>query len=214
MLCVYCLGALKLEVAGQAITLSTHKTEALLAYLLLHPELSGAGLATALIFHWKLHSDWLEGRSWLEVTAHLLAIHQKIIDACQVRQITALRAQALYGAGVLVWHQGKRDESWQLLLTSTNLARSVGDFSCLFRAQAFQADLYLLRGDWPTAYALWQECRGYFSQVQEDWFLAEATFFLGMQNGAPATLPLRFPPTKKRLPCCGRWASAGYSALP
>lgn len=141
--------------------------------------LSGAGLATELIFHWKLHSDWLEGRSWLEETAHLLEIHQKIIDARQVRQITALRAKALYGAGVLVWHQGKWDESWQLLLTSTHLARSVGDFSCLFRAQAFQADLYLLRGDWSTACALWQECRGYFNQVQEPWLLAEATFFLG-----------------------------------
>lgn len=176
--------------AGQLTWLRHLKTEAenlraALTWSLQHEPpvserlLRGASLATALIFHWKLHSDWVEGRFWLQLVDQMLGDRLQSVDVAQHHRAISLRAKALYGAGVLAWHQGRQTESWQLLETSMSFWRTVDNRGGFYRAQVFLADLYFLQEDVTTAQTLWQECCAYFRQIHDDWFLAESTFFLG-----------------------------------
>lgn len=141
--------------------------------------LSGSALATALIFHWKLHSDWLEGRFWLQWVNQMLGDRVQSVEEVQRQLVISLRAKALYGAGVLVWHQEKWDESRRLLDGSAELAHTIDNQTDLFRTQIYQAQLFAQDGDLALAYKLWNECTDYFRSVHDLWFWAETVFFMG-----------------------------------
>jgi tetratricopeptide (TPR) repeat protein len=140
--------------------------------------IEGATLATALIFYWKLHGDWLEGRYWLQRAEQLCAEAPRNVDAALIHRISILHAKALYGIGVMAWHQENWDETQQLLEASVALWRATGDQTGLYRAQIYQADLYLNAQNSTVAFALWHECLAYFRQVQDRWNLAHTLFFL------------------------------------
>ena len=140
---------------------------------------AGATLATALIFYWKVRGEWAEERYWLDVTAQRLTFGSVGLAYEQYQQITRLRANALYGKGIAIWHQQKWDEAQQIFDESAELWRAVRDRTGFYRTQIFQADLYFIKHNQTNAFMLWQECLAYFREAQDAWGMAEASFYLG-----------------------------------
>ncbi len=140
---------------------------------------SGATLATALIFYWKLRGEWGEEYYWLDLAAQRLALGSVGIEPEQYQQLTCLRTNALYGKGIAAWHQQKLDEAQRIFDESAELWRIVGDRTGFYRAQIFQADLCFDKHNQTEEFVLWRECLAYFSEVQDAWGMAEANFYLG-----------------------------------
>ncbi|MFN8492034.1 MAG: BTAD domain-containing putative transcriptional regulator [Caldilineaceae bacterium] len=138
----------------------------------------GATLAVALTSYWTLHSALVEGREWLEKTVEILDTYLKSTVELSLTQVVRLRAQALYGVGVLAWYQGKNDDAWRQLVASAETWRVVGDNNGLIYTQIIQADLLWQQRNKSAAYMLWDECLAWLCQKKDVWGEAWTLGFL------------------------------------
>jgi predicted ATPase/uncharacterized protein HemY len=103
-------------------------------------------LAGALWRFWEMHGYFSEGRQWLEGAL-----------AESSGMSAALRAPALYGAGVLALHQGDFERSTALLKESLSLCRERADKSGIARALNGLGVLAWHQGDYPVARSFYEQ---------------------------------------------------------
>jgi tetratricopeptide (TPR) repeat protein len=106
----------------------------------------GLRLAAALWRFWEIHGDLIEGRGWLE---RMLARTKG--------ELSALRANALTGAGVLAFTQGDYRGAATFHEESLSLHRRLGDPHSISYAANNLANAALLEGDHATARELYEE---------------------------------------------------------
>jgi predicted ATPase/class 3 adenylate cyclase len=103
-------------------------------------------LAAALWRFWDIHSNFTEGRSWLE-----RALEKGMSAPASVR------AKALNGAGVMAWRQGDHAAAQALLEESLTLFRELGDQRGIANVLNYSGNIAWAQGDLERAKALHEE---------------------------------------------------------
>ncbi len=147
----------------------------------------GLQLAIALGPYWNLQAEYDEGRHWLEMSVARIGALVGISGSSKapgpvsadVRPFLLLKAQALYGLGVLVWFQSYYETAYSIFKESAELYEQLGDVT----GWAYSA-IYWAHGEWERknaarAYALWEQCIAHFREVNDRWGVAWTLAFLG-----------------------------------
>jgi tetratricopeptide (TPR) repeat protein len=103
-------------------------------------------LAAALWRFWDIHSNFTEGRSWLERAL------EKGMSA-----LASVRAKALNRAGVMAWRQGDHAAAQALLEESLTLFRELGDQRGIANVLNYSGNIAWAQGDLERAKALHEE---------------------------------------------------------
>jgi tetratricopeptide (TPR) repeat protein len=103
-------------------------------------------LAAALWRFWDIHSNFTEGRSWLE-----RALEKGMSAPASVR------AKALNRAGVMAWRQGDHSAAQALLEESLTLFRELGDQRGIANVLNYSGNIAWAQGDLERAKALHEE---------------------------------------------------------
>jgi predicted ATPase/class 3 adenylate cyclase/Tfp pilus assembly protein PilF len=109
-------------------------------------ERAGLHLAAGLWRFWEIHGHLAEGRSWLE----------RFLDAT-AGEVSALRADAYTGAGILAFMLGDQSGASALHQQSLELHRQVGDPDGIAFAANNLANAAVLSGDYAAAKELYEQ---------------------------------------------------------
>ncbi|MGQ0570573.1 MAG: tetratricopeptide repeat protein, partial [Armatimonadota bacterium] len=129
---------------------------------------AGARLAGALHRFWALRGYLREGRAWLEGT-----VAQQSVSA-------PVRARAVYGAGMLAFHQGDFARAEALCHESLALYREQDDALGVVLSLNILASLTRNRGDYRQAMKLLEESLKLCRQSGQTWALADTLNILGV----------------------------------
>jgi predicted ATPase/DNA-binding CsgD family transcriptional regulator len=130
---------------------------AALTWAMAHDPGTGLRMAGALIRFWDHHSHVREGQQWLEEAL-----------ACSGGSPPSLRAQALWGAGVLAIGTGDYVGAERYLAESLDFARVAGDHYWMGFALGALGTVALHHGDLARASALAEEGLGHVRAVGDD----------------------------------------------
>jgi predicted ATPase/DNA-binding XRE family transcriptional regulator len=111
------------------------------------PVEDGLHLASSLWWFWSVRGHLTEGRTWL----------RGLLDHPNATGPTTVRAQALYGAGVLARIQADFEAAQVLLDESLAIARAIGDDSCAADILAELGDIADGRGTYDLARSLLEQ---------------------------------------------------------
>ncbi|MBA2450600.1 MAG: tetratricopeptide repeat protein [Chloroflexi bacterium] len=129
----------------------------------------GLRLAGALGWFWSVRGYWTEGRGWLEAA---------LAPAGPSRRARA-RADALWGAGLLAWHQGERAAARAQLEESLEIWRELGDPSGVAYTLGLLGLVSWSEGDETAGRLLFEESLAIRRDVGETWGVALALGVLG-----------------------------------
>jgi predicted ATPase/Tfp pilus assembly protein PilF len=133
----------------------------------------GLRLATALWWFWGQRGYLSEGRGWLEST---LAAAQALP---RTRTLDALRAKALYRAGVLAWYQSDHERAIALCEESLQIAQALGDGQGIAWALHNLGRVAYLQGDYPRAVPLLEQSLAGFREAGDNWGIPWSLDVLG-----------------------------------
>jgi predicted ATPase/DNA-binding SARP family transcriptional activator len=129
----------------------------------------GLRLARALIWFWYLDSGLSEGRAWFE----------RALARTDETERTWARAMALYGAGVIVLHQGDLTSARSRLEASSAIWRELGEPHDLAMALFILSVVAVNQGDDRAALACLEESRELFRAVGDQEYYALSLMHLG-----------------------------------
>ncbi len=124
-------------------------------------------LTAALWMFWRQHGDFAEGRRWLRQALS------------QEGGSTAARAEALWGAAWLAYHQGDYVAMRTLADEHLALAREHADEPALRNALTEQGMLLMVGGRYVDSLEAFREALDIARRVGSDWILALSLFNLG-----------------------------------
>ena len=139
----------------------------------------GLRLAGALGWFWSVRGYWTDGRGWLEGALALAG------PAGRARA----RADALWGAGLLAWHQGDRAEASARLEESLATWRELGERPGVAHSLSLLGLVSWSGGDEPAGRLLIEESLAILRDAGETWDVALALGVLGrmaLQRGDDA----------------------------
>ncbi|MDQ5851071.1 MAG: tetratricopeptide repeat protein, partial [Chloroflexota bacterium] len=158
-----------------ALELEHDNLRAALAWGCGHSHAAGLGLrlAASLWWFWGQRGYLSEGRAWLEGA---LAASRA---AASTRELDALRAKALYRAGVLAWYQSAHDRAVALCEESLRIAQELGDTQGIAWARHNLGRVAYLQGDYRRAGPLLTESLAGFREVGDTWGIPWSLDVLG-----------------------------------
>jgi predicted ATPase/DNA-binding SARP family transcriptional activator len=140
------------------------------------PAGAGLPLAAALGRFWEVRGHLSEGRRWLDAaTAHDAAAPEDRRHGAQ----PAVRARALYWAGVLAQRQGDADAASALFQECLVIRRGLGDRAGVAAALHGLGNLAALQGDAATARSFFEECLAIGRELGDEETIAASLANLG-----------------------------------